>query len=260
MAGLDAGDVGLLLAVTLAAAVEFVEAFTIVLAMGMTRDWRSTLVGTALALGLLAIVTALAGYALVEWFPEALLQLVIGTLLLIFGLQWLRKAILRASGLKAQHDEDAIFEAEAEAARAAGRDSVMGLDGFALFVAFKGVFLEGLEVVFIVLTFGLSAGNMPLAIAGAAIAGALVLLAGALLHRPLSQVPENTIKYGVGILLSTFGTFWAIEGLGIVAPGGESLDWPGGELALLVVLVAWFAVSRVLIAMLRRRALAPAVA
>jgi Ca2+/H+ antiporter, TMEM165/GDT1 family len=255
---MDAGQLGLVLAVTLAAAVEFVEAFTIVLAMGLTRDWRSTLAGTALALVVLAIVTVLAGYALVEWFPEALLQLVIGTLLLIFGLQWLRKAILRASGLKAMHDEEAIFSREAEAAREAGRDSVMGLDGFAFIVSFKGVFLEGLEVVFIVLTFGLSAGNIPLAIAGAAIAGAIVLVAGALLHRPLSRVPENTIKYGVGILLSTFGTFWAIEGLGVFTPSGESLEWPGGELALLVVLAAWIVVSRLLIATLRRGAAAPA--
>jgi Ca2+/H+ antiporter, TMEM165/GDT1 family len=255
---LDAGQLGLLLAVSLAAAVEFVEAFTIVLAMGVTRDWRSALAGTALALALLAAVTLIAGYALVEWFPEALLQLVIGTLLLIFGLQWLRKAILRAAGLKALHDEDAIFESEAAAARAARSDAFMGIDGFAFVVAFKGVFLEGLEVVFIVLTFGLSAGNMPLAIAGAAIAGALVLVVGAVLHRPLSRVPENTIKYGVGILLTTFGTFWSIEGLGVFAPDGQSLEWPGAELALLVVLAAWFAVSRVLIAFLRRRAFVPA--
>ena len=171
MADLNVGQLGLLLAVTLASAVEFVEAFTIVLAMGITRDWRSTLAGTALALVALAAVTLFAGYALIEWFPEALLQLVIGTLLLIFGLQWLRKAILRAAGLKAQHDEDAIFHEEAAAARGARRESVMGLDWFAFVVSFKGVFLEGLEVVFIVLTFGLSAGNVPLAVAGAAVAG-----------------------------------------------------------------------------------------
>ncbi len=257
MVSLDAGELGLLVAVTLAAAVEFVEAFTIVLAMGITRDWRSTLAGTGLALVLLAVVTIVAGYALVQWFPEALLQLVIGTLLLIFGLQWLRKAILRAAGLKAMHDEEAIFRAESEAARAARAGSLMGLDGFAFFVSFKGVFLEGLEVVFIVLTFGLSAGNMPLAIAGAAIAGTVVLVVGALLHQPLSRVPENTIKYAVGILLSTFGTFWAVEGLGVFAPGGESLDWPGGELALIAVLAAWIVVSRLLIARLRRRTLSP---
>ncbi len=253
MADLNVGQLGLLLAVTLASAVEFVEAFTIVLAMGITRDWRSTLAGTALALVALAAVTLFAGYALIEWFPEALLQLVIGTLLLIFGLQWLRKAILRAAGLKAQHDEDAIFHEEAAAARGARRESVMGLDWFAFVVSFKGVFLEGLEVVFIVLTFGLSAGNVPLAVAGAAVAGTTVLVVGALLHRPLSRVPENTIKYGVGILLSTFGTFWAVEGLGVFAPDGQSLEWPGAEAALIVVLVTWIAVSQVLITTLRRR-------
>jgi Ca2+/H+ antiporter, TMEM165/GDT1 family len=253
-------DLGLLAAVMLAAAVEFVEAFTIVLAMGLTRDWRSTLAGTAAALVVLAFVTVVAGYALVQWFPESLLQLVIGTLLLIFGLQWLRKAVLRSSGLKAVHDEEAIFREEEAAAAAARRETVMGLDWFAFVVSFKGVLLEGLEVVFIVLTFGLTAGNLPLAAAGAVIAGAVVLAVGAVLHRPLSRVPENTIKYGVGILLTTFGTFWAVEGLGVFGPGGESLEWPAGEVALLGVLLAWVAVSRALVLVLRRReaALAPA--
>jgi Ca2+/H+ antiporter, TMEM165/GDT1 family len=246
-------DLGLLAAVMLASAVEFVEAFTIVLAMGLTRGWRSTLAGTAAALVVLVLITIVAGYALVRWFPESLLQLVIGTLLLIFGLQWLQKAVLRSAGLKAVHDEDAIFREEASAAEGAATETRMGLDWFAFVVAFKGVLLEGLEVVFIVLTFGLTAGNIPLATAGAAVAGAIVLAVGAVVHRPLSRVPENTIKYGVGILLSTFGTFWAVEGLGVFAPGGESLEWPGGELAILVVLVAWFVVSRLLVIALRRR-------
>ena len=179
---MDASELGLLVAVMLAAAVEFVEAFTIVLAMGITRDWRSTLAGTAAALVVLALVTIVAGYALVQWFPESLLQLVIGTLLLIFGLQWLRKAVLRSAGLKALHDEEAIFRTEAAAAEGAGTETVMGLDWFAFVVSFKGVLLEGLEVVFIVLTFGLTAGNVPLAAAGAAIAGAIVLAVGAVLH------------------------------------------------------------------------------
>jgi Ca2+/H+ antiporter, TMEM165/GDT1 family len=253
MGPMQPSELGLLAAVMLAAAVEFVEAFTIVLAMGITRGWRSTLAGTAAALVVLALTTVVAGFALVEWFPESLLQLIVGTLLLIFGLQWLRKAVLRSSGLKAVHDEDAIFREEAEAAQDAGHETVMGLDWFAFVVSFKGVLLEGLEVVFIVLTFGLTAQNVPLAIAGAAIAGALVLAVGAVVHRPLSRVPENTIKYGVGILLSTFGTFWAVEGLGVFAPGGESLDWPAGELALLGVLAAWIVVSRALVLVLRRR-------
>jgi Ca2+/H+ antiporter, TMEM165/GDT1 family len=248
-----AHELGLLVAVMLASAVEFVEAFTIVLAMGLTRGWRSTLAGTTAALVVLALVVVLAGYALAVWFPEALLQLVIGALLLVFGLQWLRKAILRSAGLKPEHDEAAAFDAEAAAARGAARQTVLGLDWFAFVVSFKGVLLEGLEVVFIVLTLGLSAGNVPLAAAAAAIAGAIVLAIGAAVHRPLSRVPENTIKFGVGILLSTFGTFWAIEGLGVFSPEQASLEWPGGDLALLGVLVGWIAVSRALGVGLRRR-------
>jgi len=252
--GVGAHELGLLVAVMLASAVEFVEAFTIVLAMGLTRDWRSTLAGTAAALVVLAVVVVIAGYALAVWLPEALLQLIIGTLLLIFGLQWLRKAVLRSAGLQSQHDEEAIFEAEAAAAREAPTRTLLGLDWFAFVVSFKGVLLEGLEVVFIVLTFGLSAGNVALAAAGAAVAGAIVLAIGALVHRPLSRVPENSIKYGVGILLSTFGTFWAIEGLGVFSAERTSLEWPAGDLALLAVLIGWIVVSRGLVASLRRRA------
>jgi len=257
---LGAGEVGLLVAAMLASAVEFVEAFTIVLAMGITRDWRSTLAGTAAALVVLAVVVIVAGYALATWFPEALLQLVIGTLLLVFGLQWLRKAVLRSAGLKAEHDERAAFEVESAAARGADRKTVLGLDWFAFVVSFKGVLLEGLEVVFIVLTFGLSAGNVPLAAAGAAVSGAIVLMIGALVRDPLSRVPENTIKFGVGILLSTVGTFWAIEGLGVFASDGTSLEWPAGEIALLGVLIGWIVVSRLLVTGLRRRASAVATA
>jgi uncharacterized membrane protein len=205
----------------------------------------------------LAVVTLLAGRALVEWFPESLLQLVIGTLLLIFGLQWLRKAVLRASGHKALHDEEAEFRTTTEAGRRAASERVLGLDAFAFVVTFKGVFLEGLEVVFIVLTFGLSAGDIPLAATGAAIAGAIVLVVGVLLHRPLSRVPENTIKLAVGVLMATFGTYWAVEGLGVVSSGGHSLDWPGGDIALAVLLVVWLGTARVLISLLRPAAVRP---
>jgi Ca2+/H+ antiporter, TMEM165/GDT1 family len=248
----DAGTVGVLLATFLASAVEFVEALTIVLAMGMTRGWRAALTGVTVAVAALAIVTVVAGYALVEWLPESLLQLVVGGLLLIFGLQWLRKAILRSSGLKALHDEDAIFASEREAALAAAEDRRLGLDWFGFVVSFKGVFLEGLEIVFIVITFGLNADSIPTAAAGAGAAGVLVLTAGAVAHRPLSNVPENTIKYAVGILLSTFGTFWAVEGLGLFAPGAESLDWPGGDVALLVLLATWVGFSRLAVTVLSR--------
>jgi uncharacterized membrane protein len=235
-----------------ASLVEFVEALTIVLAMGVTRGWRSALAGTAAALVALSAFTAAAGYALSTWLPKSLLQLVVGTLLLIFGLQWLRKAVLRSSGLKAMHDESEEYAEQTEAARQAERTNRFGLDTFGFVVSFKGVFLEGVEVVFIVTTFGLSAANMPAAIGGAAVAGLLVLIAGVILHRPLAAIPENTLKYGVGLLLASFGTYWAVEGLGVFTGGGHSLTWPGGDWAILGLLACWVLVSRALIAVLPR--------
>jgi uncharacterized membrane protein len=250
--GMTASDLGLVTATFLASAVELVEAFTIVLAMGLTRGWRSTLWGVAAALGALTVATAVAGYALATWFPASALQLGIGTLLLIFGLQWLRKAILRSSGLKALHDEEEIFLTEQRAAREAGAEEHLGLDWFGFTVAFKGVFLEGLEVVFIVITFGLNANSIPLASAGAGAAGLIVLGVGIAAHRPLARVPENTIKLVVGLLLSTFGTFWAAEGLGVFTSGREPLAWPGGDLALVFVLAAWCLLTYASVALLRR--------
>jgi uncharacterized membrane protein len=237
---------GLLVAVFLASAVEFVEAYTIVLAMGITREWRSALWGTAAAIALLAVVTATAGYAIVQWLPESTLRLVIGALLLLFGLQWLRKAILRSAGRKALHDEDETFRRERDAAAGGATDRRLGLDWLAFAVSFKAVLLEGVEVVFIVITFGANADSVPLAAAGAAAACAVVVGAGALLRQPLSRVPENTIKFTVGLLLTSFGTFWLVEGL-----GGE---WPGDDLALLGLLAIWLAGSRAVVAALRRRA------
>jgi uncharacterized membrane protein len=248
----------LLLAVFLAAIVEFVEALTIVLAMGITRGWRSALAGTAAAVVALAAFTAAAGYAITTWLPESALQLTVGTLLLIFGLQWLRKAILRSSGLKAMHDEAQIFDKQRQAAQAAHPESRFGLDWFGAVVSFKGVFLEGVEIVFIVITFGLNAHKVPAAIAAAAAAGVVVIVAGALAHRPLTAVPENTLKFGVGLLLSTFGTFWAAEGLGLFAQNGESFAWPGGNWSILVILGIWVAVSRLLVLAFRRRVAARA--
>jgi Ca2+/H+ antiporter, TMEM165/GDT1 family len=239
----DASTYGLLAASFLASLVEFVEALTIVLAMGMLRSWRSALTGVGLALVVLAGVTAAAGYALVNWFPQSALQLVVGMLLAIFGLQWLRKAILRASGLKELHDEDAAFETERRASQAAGVVGATGLDWTAFVVSFKGVLLEGMEVVFIVITFGLGARNIPGAAFGAAAAFVVVVVAGVIAHRPLSRVPENALKFGVGLLLTTFGTFWSVEGLGVFRSGRAHLEWPGGEVALPVLLVLWIAVS-----------------
>lgn len=245
-------DAGLLTAVFIAAFVEFVEAFTIVLAMGITREWRSTIAGVLAAIATLPIITLALGYALVTLIPESLFQLVIGSLLLIFGLQWLRKAILRASGLKSLHDEDATFRAEREAALAAGEQTRFGLDWFAFVVTFKAMFLEGLEVVFIVITFGLTADAVGPAAVAAALAFVVVVVIGALVHRPLARIPENTLKFAVGILLTTFGTYWSLEGLGFFAAGRESLAWPGGDWALPGLLVFWVALSLSLVPWLNR--------
>jgi len=241
---------GLVGATFTASFVEFVEALTIVLAMGLTRGWRSTLAGVAAAAVALAAFTAVAGYALATWLPRSALQLAIGTLLLIFGLQWLRKAVLRSAGLKSLHDEDEEFREQTRVAAAFADERRLGLDWLPFVVSFKGVFLEGAEVVFIVITFGLNANNVPAAAGAAAAAGVLVVLLGLLAHRPLARVPENTLKYAVGLVLATYGTFWSVEGLGIFRPGAASLAWPGGDWALLVLLAAWLLVSRALVALL----------
>ena len=244
------GTVGLAASTLLASAVEFVEAFTIVLVMGLTRGWRSALTGTAAALVALTGVAAFSGYALINWFPKSGLQFVVGFLLLVFGLQWLRKAILRSAGRKSLHDEDAIYRAEVAAARAAGRIGP-GLDMFSFIVCFKGVFLEGMEVVFIVIAFGLNADNVPVAVAGAAAAVLCVLAIAVAARKPLAMIPENLLKYGVGLMLASFGTFWSVEGVGIFRAGQQSLEWPGNDVAILALLVAWFLLSRVFISLLR---------
>ncbi len=252
---------GLLAGTFTASFVEFVEALTIVLAMGVTRGWRSALAGTGAAAIALAAFTAVAGYALVTWLPRTALQLGIGTLLLVFGLQWLRKAVLRAAGLKALNDEEAAYAEQVAEARAAGTDERFGLDWFGFVVSFKGVFLEGTEVVFIVITFGLNAHDVPAASGAAVAAAAVVAAAGLVAHRPLARVPENTLKWAVGIVLATYGTFWAVEGLGVFQPGGGSLDWPGGDWAILAVLAGWLALSRLLVLLvpiLARRTAEPA--
>lgn len=248
---MNAATWGVVIAAFVACFVEMVEATTIVMAMGFTRSWRSALTGTAAAIGVLAVVTLVAGYALTTFLPESALQLAIGGLLLIFGLQWLRKAILRASGRKSVHDEDAIFREEVESAKAAGTSSG-GLDMFSFMVSFKGVFLEGMEVVFIVITFGLNAHSIPAASIGAAAAIVVVLGLAFALKRPLSMINENMLKYVVGLLLASFGTYWSTEGIGIFRHGHDSLAWPGHDLAILGLLVVWFLLSRVFIAALRK--------
>ncbi len=211
----------LYLAVFLACAVEAVEAFTVVLAVGVTRHWRSTGLGVAAGLVVLAVVVAALGPALTR-IPIGALRLVVGGLLLIFGLQWLRKAILRASGYKGLHDESAAYQREVAAAGQAGRAGRFAVaDWYAFVVAFKAVLLEGLEVAFIVLTF--AAGRAGLGwVALAALAAVLVVVAvGMAVRQPLARVPENTMKFVVGALLTTFGVFWAGEGAGTHWPGGE---------------------------------------
>ena len=227
-------DLFLLLGAFLASAVEMVEALTIVMAMGVTRGWKAALVGAGAALVALGVIVVIFG-PLIEQIPLGPLRVVIGGLLLIFGLQWLRKAILRASGYKALHNEDAAYLVEIEASKRAGHEVKAGMDWYAFTVSFKGVLLEGLEVAFIVLTFGSSHGSIPLAAAGASAGLIVVLIAGAIARQPLSRVPENTMKFSVGVMLTGFGIFWAGEGVHV--------DWPGGTLALLGLLAFVLALS-----------------
>jgi uncharacterized membrane protein len=239
----------LVAAAFLASGVEMVEALTIVLAVGLTRDWRSALTGMAVAFLALAAIVAALGPALTV-IPIDDLRLVVGALLLIFGLQWLRKAILRAAGYRPLHDEDAAFAAETAAARSAAGDRRAGLDWYAFTISFKGVLLEGLEVAFIVLTFGSTQGSIPLAAAGAAIAAVVVIGIGAVARAPLARVPENTLKFAVGVMLTTFGTFWGAEGAGV--------EWPGEDAALPGVLAFVALVSFAFVNLLRRRRLVAA--
>jgi uncharacterized membrane protein len=237
-------DVGLALAVGLACAVEAVEALTIVLAVGLTRSWRSTLTGAGVALVVLAAVTAALGPA-VTALPLNALRVGVGGLLLVFGLQWLRKAILRASHIKALHDENEIYARERAAAAAAGRPAGAH-DAYSFTIAFKGVFLEGLEVVFIVLTFGTNQHRVGLAAAAAGVAVVLVVAAGVAIRGPLARVPENAMKFGVGVMLTSFGTFWSAEGAGA--------HWPGSDAALLVLIPAVLVFALACVAALSRRA------
>ncbi len=234
----------LVLAAFLAAAVEMVEATTIVLAVGVTRGWRSPLLGVAAATASLVVVIAAFGPALTR-LPLDALRLVVGGLLLVFGLQWLRKAILRAGGVKALHDEDAVYREELVRARAAGVQTRVGTDWYAFTLAFKGVFLEGLEVAFIVLTFGTNQGDIGLAALGAGTAVLVVGIVAMAVHAPLSRVPENTLKFAVGLMLVAFGTFWGAEGAGV--------QWPGSDAAIIGILVVVLATSLVMVRVLRAR-------
>jgi uncharacterized membrane protein len=236
----------LIITVFVACVVEAIEALTIVLAAGLTREWRSTFQGMAVALVTLGAIIGALGPT-ITLLPLGALRLVVGALLAIFGLQWLRKAILRATGHKALHDEASAYLREVAAAKAAGTSQRRGQvnDWYAFTLAFKGVLLEGLEVVFIVLTFGANQKNIGAAVIGAAAAVVLVAGTGIAVRAPLAKVPENAMKFAVGIMLTAFGTFWGAEGAGV--------SWPGTDAALLVLVPLIAAVSLGYTLLLRRQ-------
>jgi uncharacterized membrane protein len=240
------------IAAFLASAVEFVEAFTIVLVVGVTINWRSSLVGAFAAAATLAVIVGTLGVALVQFVPLDALRLVVGIILILFGMKWLKKAILRYSGMKALHDEEAIFEERMAELRARGESIAPRLHPFGVAMSYKAVLLEGLEVAFIVITFGSSAATSVVSKAsgitsaaiGAVIAGILVILLGALVRAPLKQVPENTLKFIVGVMLTTFGTFWTGEGFGIA--------WPLSDAFLIVLAAIYLLASFVLVTWLKQ--------
>lgn len=256
----------------LATGVEMVEALTIILAVGVTRGWRSTFMGAGVAAVALAVIIFIFGATLADRIPLPVLRVVVGTLLLIFGLQWLRKGILRSGGLMAYHDEARIFDREVRSLQAVGPAGAAGtavasqpvpavemvevvglkIDWTSFVLSFKGVLLEGLEAAFIVITFGMAApqaelfGFRGVGLAGLAafVALAVVAVAGLLAHKPLSTVPENTLKLAVGLVLISFGTFWGGEGLGV--------EWPLADVTLLILLGFYCLVSWLLVAWVRQ--------
>ena len=247
---LSGADFALFISVFLACTVEAVEAVTIVLAAGTSRNWRSASQGVIAALILLTALIFTLGPS-IEKLPESILQLAVGGLLLVFGMQWLRKAILRASGFKALHDEEKIFREEVQAAEKAARVShFVVTDWYAFMLSFKGVLLEGLEVAFIVVTFGvIQKGSNPqafsIALWAALSSVVLVTIAGFVIHKPLSRVPENSMKFIVGVLLTSFGIFWGADGAGA--------NWPHHDLSLLVIIPSVAALCFLLIEILKAR-------
>ena len=233
----------------LASLVEVVEAFTIVLAVGTIGGWRPAALGTLAGLTSLASLVVVLGPVL-DRVPLHLLQFCIGVLLLLFGMRWLRKAVLRAAGIVPLHDELAAFAAETAQLREAARRQRTRLDWIAGVTAFKAVVLEGLEVVFIVIAVGAGRGLLWPASLGALAACALVVAIGIVVRRPLARVPENLLKFGVGVMLSSFGVFWTGEGLGI--------EWPGHDLALVAFVGMFLVVGLLAIPAARRVAAARA--
>ncbi len=242
---MSASSIVLLLTVMLASAVEMVEALTIILASGITRGWRSTLEGVAVALVTLAAIVSVLGVALINYVPIDILRLIVGFLLLVFGLQWLSKAILRAAGYQALRDEAAVYNKEVKTLSQSAGAMRGKQDSLAFAISFKGMFLEGLETVLIVISFGVPTGQLGLAAIGALIAALIIGIAGIVLARPLTRIPENYMKLGVGILLSTFGIFWLGEGAGI--------EWSSGDASLLILFIILVATTYELITYFKRR-------
>jgi uncharacterized membrane protein len=235
----------LFISVFLACAVEAVEATTIVLAAGTARDWKSALLGTGAGLGVLGVIIVAIGPS-ISSLPMNGLRLFVGTLLLVFGLQWIRKAILRSSGYKALHDEEKIFQEELAAARKAKEGKRFGVaDWYAYTLSFKGVLLEGLEVAFIVLTFGTIQHQVTLASIAALAAVLIVAVSGFALRKPLARVPENTMKFVVGIMLTSFGIFWGAEGAGAI--------WPSADAYLFAIVPFVTVVSLILVQLLKAK-------
>lgn len=235
-------DWGVAIASGLASGVEFVEAFTIVLAVAAGRNWRSSLQGAVLAIVALAAIVAVFGVALLRYIPLDVLRTVVGVFLLLFGLKWLRKAILRQGGVLRMHDEASIFAHEVEQLKKGATD----WEG--LVTSFNGVLLEGLEVVFIVISLGTSMRAFGPAIGGAAVALLIVLIAGVALRSPLQKVPENTMKFAVGVMLTTFGTLWAGEGLGV--------HWWGADASAIWLLAGYILITWGAVAWVRARHMA----
>jgi uncharacterized membrane protein len=227
----------------IASAVEFVEATTIILAVGVTRGWRAPLYGTIAAAVTLAVIIALLGVTIVTVVPEHALKAFVGALLLLFGLRWLRKAILRFAGIVALHDEERIYLNEVAQLKAQGRERT-GFDRIGAIVAYKAVLLEGTEVAFIVIAFGAGGpAALNAAVVGTIAAGVMVIALGAMLRQPLTMVPENWMKFGVGAILSAFGVFWFAEGLGAA--------WPGDALSVIAILAVFLAAAWLSVRMLR---------
>jgi len=237
------------LAAFLGSFVECVEAMTIVLAVGTVRGWRSALAGLGAGLLVLALLAIALGPAIAR-APVALIQVLVGVLLVLFGMAWLRKAILRAAGVIALHDEEKAFAAETGLLRGLP-PALTGLDAIAVATSFKAVLLEGIEVVFIVVAVGVRQQGLSAAASGAALAAAIVVALALVLRRPLSLVPENVLKFGVGVLISAFGIYWLGEGFEIA--------WPGGDLFILAIAALLLALGLVLVT-LAKRSLAAAVA